>query len=110
MSGAYQKMLDDAFKEYYDRFKELNATSREKAVTMKELFPNGRPLMAGDRMHKMLSFGVVKRVGLNKYWLDEDKASDGNGILKERLLIFVAAIGIALILLFLDSMGIINFK
>ena len=101
-------MMDKAFGEYYDRFRELNALSKETAVTEEELFPNGRPLLFRDAMHKMLSMGVVKRVGLDRYWLDEQRAADGKGVLKQRLLLILAAVALAAVVLLLDKFGIIT--
>ena len=108
MSENYQKMMDSAFGEYYERFREMNALSKENAVTMEELFPEGYPLWAKDRMHKMLSAGIVKRVGLNRYWLDEKRASDSKGVLKQRLLVIGAGILLAVLLLILDKYGILS--
>lgn len=108
MSENYKKMLDSTFDEYYERFRKLNALSKENAVTIEQLFPNKRPLFLRDRMHKMLSMGIVKRVGINRYWLDENRANDSNGILKQRLLIVVLAILFAFLLISLDKFGIIN--
>ena len=59
-------------------------------------------------MHKMLSFGVVKRVGVNQYWLDEAVISNPNGVLKQRLLLILAAVALAGVLLLLDHFGIIQ--
>ncbi len=107
MSQNYKKMLDSTFEKYYERFRELNALSKETALTIEELFPNERPLLLKDRMHKMLSMGIVKRAGMNRYWLDEKRASDSSGILKQRLLIIAAGILVALLLVFLDKFGIL---
>ena len=104
---AYQEMLDSAFAEYYDRFRRLNALSRENAVTRAELFPEGESRIDADRMHKMLSMEVVKRVGLNRYWLDEKRAADGNGVLKQRLLIIVLAVILGLGIAYLRQKGIL---
>lgn len=109
MSDAYQKMLDSAFTEYYARFKKCNALSPENAVTREELFPDGQSPIDADRMHKMLSMGIVKRVGMNRYWLDEDKATDSKGILKQRILMIVLAVVLGLLLAFLKNKGYINF-
>ena len=108
MADLYKKMLDDTFTKYYERFRELNALSKENAVTKAELFPDGQNLLDPDRMHKMLSAGIVKRVGFNRYWLDENRANDSKGILKQRLLIVVLGLIFGLILVALEKMGIIN--
>ena len=108
MSDSYQKMLDGAFGEYYERFRELNALSKENAVTKAELFPDGQDLLTPDRMHKMLSMGIVKRVGLNRYWLDEKRAGDGKGILKQRLLIIALAVVFAIAYVMLQKAGILG--
>ena len=96
--ASYQEMLDSAFSAYYDRFRELGALSKENAVTLAELFPNGENAIDRDKMHKMLSMEIVKRVGMNRYWLDEKRAANGNGVLKQRIMIIVIAaiIGIAI--------------
>ena len=60
-----------------------------------------------DRMHKMLSMDIVKRVGLNRYWLDEKRAADGNGVLKQRILILVIALILGTALGILGRMGIL---
>ena len=105
---AYQDMLDKAFTVYYERFRELNALSKENAVTRDELFPDGESMLDRDNMHKMLSMEIVKRVGLNRYWLDEKRAADGNAVLKQRILIIVIALILGLTLGILARMGIIN--
>lgn len=107
--AGYQKMLDSAFSAYYARFRELNAMSKEDAVTREELFPEGESMIDRDRMHKMLSMDIVKRVGLNRYWLDEKRASDGNGVLRQRILIIVIAVILGLALGILRRMGILIF-
>ena len=106
---AYQDMLDSAFAEYYDRFRKLNALSKETAVTRSELFPQGETRIDADRMHKMLSMDIVKRVGLDRYWLDEKRAADGRGVLKQRILIIVIAAVIGITVGILRRMGILNF-
>ena len=106
---AYQQMLDSAFEKYYTRFRELRATSEENAVTREELFPEGESVIDRDRMHKMLSMNIVKRVGLNRYWLDEERASDGQGVLKQRLILIAVAVVLGVTLGILSRMGILNF-
>ena len=106
---AYQDTLDSAFGEYYDRFRKLNALSEENAVTRAELFPDGESMIDADRMHKMLSMNIVKRVGMNRYWLDEKRAADGNGVLKQRILLIVVAVVLGLAIGILNRMGILNF-
>lgn len=106
---AYKDMLDSAFTEYYERFRKLNALSKENAVTRAELFPDGETMIDADRMHKMLSMDIVKRVGVNRYWLDEKRAADGNGVLKQRIIMIVIAVIIGLTIGILSRMGIINF-
>ncbi len=108
MSNTYKKMMDDTFGKYYERFRELNATSKENAVTIDELFPDDKPLLFHDRMHKMLSMEVVKRAGVDRYWLDEKRAADGKGVLKQRIMIIVIAAAIALVLILLDKFGIFS--
>lgn len=106
---AYQQMLDSAFEKYYTRFQELRAISKENAVTREELFPEGESVIDRDRMHKMLSMNIVRRVGLNRYWLDEKRASDGKGVLKQRIIMIVIAIILGLTIGILSRMGILNF-
>ena len=106
---AYKDMLDSAFTEYYERFRKLNALSKENAVTRAELFPDGGTMIDADRMHKMLSMDIVKRVGVNRYWLDKKRAADGNGVLKQRIIMIVIAVIIGLTIGILSRMGIINF-
>lgn len=106
---AYQDMLDSAFGKYYERFRELNALSAENAVTRSELFPNGETMTDRDRIHKMLSMDVVKRVDMDRYWLDEGKAADGNGVFKQRVILVIIALGIGLMIALLQKMGILNF-
>ena len=106
---AYKDMLDSAFTEYYERFRELSALSKENAVTRAELFPNGETMIDSDRMHKMLSMNIVKRVGTNRYWLDENRAADGKGVLKQRIILIVIAVIIGLAIGILKRMGILSF-
>ena len=56
---------------------------------LEELFPDGQSVIDRDRMHKMLSMEIVKRVGMNRYWLDEKRAADGVNLAegKKRILI-----------------------
>lgn len=107
--AKYQDMLDGAFTAYYDRFRQLRALSKENAVTTGELFPDGETMIDRDRMHKMLSMDIVKRVGLDRYWLDEKRAADGKGVLKQRILMIVIAVILGLALGILNRMGILNF-
>ena len=107
--ASYQEMMDSAFEAYYARFRELNALSKEDAVTREELFPDGESMIDRDKMHKMLSMDIVKRVGMNRYWLDEKRAADGNGVLKQRILIIVIAVVLGLAIGILSKMGILNF-
>ena len=109
MANNYQQMLDAAFSAYYDRFRALNATSKDHAVTRDELFPEGETRIDADRMHKMLSMDIVKRVGANRYWLDEKRASDGKGVLKQRIWMIVIALVLGVTLGILKRMGILNF-
>jgi len=109
MANGYKEMMDKAFVVYYERFRELNALSKETAVTREELFPNGESMVDADRMHKMLSMEIVKRVGMNRYWLDEKRAADGKGVLKQRLLIIAIAVVLGVTLGILRNMGILNF-
>jgi len=106
---AYKDMMDSAFSKYYARFRELRALSEENAVTLAELFPDGETMLDKDRMHKMLSMNIVKRVGLNRYWLDEERAADGNGVLKQRIILVVIALIIGLAIGILKRMGILDF-
>ena len=105
--ASYKDMLDSAFSSYYARFRELRALDKESAVTLEELFPDGQSMLDRDRMHKMLSMDIVKRVGLNRYWLDEKRAADGNGVLKQRILIIVIAAIIGVVIGILKNRGIL---
>ena len=105
--ASYKDMLDSAFSSYYARFRELRALDKESAVTLEELFPDGQSMIDRDRMHKMLSMDIVKRVGLNRYWLDEKRAADGNGVLKQRILIIVIAAIIGVVIGILKNRGIL---
>ena len=107
--AKYQDMLDSAFAAYYDRFRQLRALSRENAVTIDELFPEGETIIDQKRMHKMLSMDIVRRAGLDRYWLDEKRAADGKGVLKQRILMIVIAVILGLALGILNRMGILNF-
>ena len=104
---AYQDMLDSAFAAYYERFRELNALSKENAVTLEELFPDGETMIDRDRMHKMLSMEIVKRAGMNRYWLDEKRAADGNGVLKQRIIMIVIAVILGVTIGILKRQGIL---
>jgi hypothetical protein len=63
--------------------------------------------MDRDSMHKMLSMEIVKRVGLNRYWLDEKRANDGKGVLKQRILIIVIAVILGVAIGILKRQGIL---
>lgn len=107
MANNFRDQLDRAFAEYYARFRELNALSEENAVTREELFPDGESMMDADGMHKMLSMNIVKRVGMNRYWLDEKRAVDGKGVLKQRIMIIVIALVLGIALGILKRKGIL---
>ena len=106
---AYKDMLDGAFAKYYERFRELNALSEENALTKSEIFPNGETMIDRDRMRKMLSMEIVKRVDGDRYWLDERRAADGNGVLKQRIILVIIALILGLVLGILSRMGILRF-
>ena len=105
--ASYKDMLDSAFSDDYARFRELGALSKENAVTLDELFPEGQSMTDRDRMHKMLSMEIVKRVGVNRYWLDEKRAADGNGVLKQRIIMIVIAVILGVAIGILKRQGII---
>ena len=109
MGNTYKNMMDQAFEEYYERFRALNAVTKENAVTKAELFPDGESLIDRSRMHKMLSMEIVKRAGMSRYWLDENRAEDGNGVLKQRLIMIVIAVILGVAYGTLKRMGILNF-
>lgn len=109
MAKSYQEMMDQAFGAYYDRFRELNALSPETAVTRSELFPFGESKIDANQMHKMLSMEVVKRAGLDRYWLDEKRAADGKAVLKQRIIMIVIAVVLGLAIGILRNKGILNF-
>lgn len=101
MANIYGKMMDDAYGSYYERFRILKALSKEAAVPRAELFPEGESYRDGKMMHKMLSSGIVKRVGANKYWLDESVVSNPNGVLLNRVLVIVGAVIFAFVYMFI---------
>lgn len=105
--ASYKEMMDSAFSAYYARFRELGAVSRENAVTLDELFPEGQSMTDRDGMHKMLSMEIVKRVGMNRYWLDEKRAADGNAVLKQRIVMIVIAVILGLAVGILKRQGIL---
>lgn len=107
--AKYQDMLDSAFAAYYDRFRQLRALSKDTAVTIDELFPEGESMLDQKRMYKMLSMDIVRRVGMDRYWLDEKRAADGKGVLKQRIILIVVAVILGLALGILNRMGILNF-
>lgn len=107
--ASYKDMLDGAFSSYYTRFRELRALDEESAVTPEELFPDGQTMIDRDRMHKMLSMDIVKRVGLNRYWLDEKRAADGKGVLRQRIVLIVVAVILGVALGILSRMGLLPF-
>lgn len=108
MANGYGKMMDAAYGSYYERFRALGAVSEDKAVERKQLFPHGEDLHDAEVMHKMLSSGIVKRVGMNHYWLDEELVSNPGVVLKQRLLVVLAAFALAGVLLLLNHFGIIH--
>ena len=105
--ASYKDILDSAFSSYYDRFRDLRALSKENAVTLEELFPEGQTVTDRDRMHKMLSMEIVKRAGMNRYWLDEKRAADGNGVLKQRIIMIVIAVVLGVTIGILKRQGIL---
>ena len=107
--SSYKEMLDSAFSSYYARFRELRALDKENTVTLEELFPDGQTMIDRDRMHKMLSMDIVKRVGLNRYWLDEKRAADGKAVLRQRILLIVVAVILGVALGVLNRIGILPF-
>lgn len=105
--ASYKDMLDSAFTSYYDRFRELRALSKENAVTLEELFPDGETMIDRDKMHKMLSMEIVKRAGMNRYWLDEKRAADGNSVLKQRIIMILIAVIVGVSIGILKRRGIL---
>ena len=103
MANGYGKMLDSAFGKYYERFRQAGALSKEMAVSPEQLFPEGQDLFDHDGMHKMLSMGIVKRVGLNKYWLDEKVLENPNRILLQRIILVAVAVVLGLGLAFVGK-------
>ena len=89
--------MNKLFEPYINRFRELNADSEENAVTKEQLFSNKQTFSDSNVMHKMLSSGMVKRVDMNKYWLDEKVVANPKGILLQRygVIILGIIIGIA---------------
>ena len=71
--------------------------------------PDGETIIDQKRMHKMLSMDIVRRAGLDRYWLDEKRAADGKGVLKQRIIMIMIAVILGLALGILNRMGILNF-
>ena len=93
----YGTMMDSAFGMYYELFRKKNALSEEGALTMEELFDGVKITVADRQMfRKMVSFGVVKKVNDTRFWLDENKAANPGNVLRQRLLIVLAALILAL--------------
>ena len=98
MKERYGTMMDNAFGQYYVLFRKKNALDKEHAVTVAELFGDGKPYVADRQMlRKMLSFGVIKRVNGDYYWLDEKRVENPGAVLKQRLLIIGLAMALALV-------------
>ena len=92
----YGTMMDNAFGGYYDLFRKQKALSSDMAVTMEKLFDGTKPTAADRQMiRKMVSFGVVKKSGDAGLWLDEGKVSNPGNVLRQRLLIILAALILA---------------
>lgn len=94
MKNGYGAMMERAFETYYARFRALGATSRDTAVTVDDLFPDGQTLSDREAMHKMLSMWVVKRTDGTRYYLNESLAAKPQLVLLQRIgLILIAVIG-----------------
>ena len=74
----YGTMMDNAFGGYYDLFRKQKALSSDMQM-----------------IRKMVSFGVVKKSGDAGLWLDEGKVSNPGNVLRQRLLIILAALILA---------------
>ena len=109
MAKSYQELMDRAFAGYYERFRSLNAISKENAVSIEELFPEGATGIDAKQMHKMLSMDIVKRAGATRYWLDEKRAANEKAVLLQRILIVVIAVVLGVGYAMLRKMGILNF-
>ncbi len=107
MDKKYGKLLENTFAPYYERFRKLNAISPDTAVTKAELFPEGQSFLDPDRMHKLLSMEIVKRKGIDKYWLDEERAANPGAVLRQRILILIIALVLGTVLGLLKKNGII---
>lgn len=88
----YSTMLDGAFGNYYKVFRQKGALSRETALTKEELF-DGQKLSVPENQlfRKMISFGVVKKAGKKRYWLDEKKAENPGNMMRQRMIIAALA-------------------
>lgn len=100
MVKLYGKMMENAYGTYYERFRILNATERDNAVTRAELFPEGESYADGKIMHQMLSSRIVKRDKANTYWLDESVVSNPGKVLLNRFSIIVGGVLLALVIIF----------
>ena len=59
-----------------------------------------------DRM-ELAIMNIVRRSGLNRYWLDEKRAADGKGVLKQRLILIAIAVVLGVTIGVLARMGIL---
>ncbi len=108
MANLYGKILGGSFGKYYERFRELHATSEDTAVTKEELFPDGRGVWDAKALREMTEFGIIKKAPGNKYWLNESLASNPNKVLKQRLILVAIALVIGVALGLLSRYGIIE--
>lgn len=100
----YGTMMDGAFGFYYEAFRRKGALSKETALTMEELFDDYKLSVAERQLfRKMLSFGVVKKVDRQRYWLDEAKAANPGKVLHQRMMVIGAAAVFVLIYCIVNS-------
>ena len=83
---------------YMDKFfKSRAAYSTVPSLSLIHILFDGTKPTAADRqmIRKMVSFGVVKKSGDAGLWLDEGKVSNPGNVLRQRLLIILAALILA---------------
>lgn len=95
--------MNSLFEPYIKKFRELNAISEQSAVTKEQLFAENQTISDSDIMHKMLSAGIVKRTGINKYWLDENVVANPKGVLKQRFGVIILGIILGIVWVIIEG-------
>lgn len=98
MKDRYGNMIEDAFGAYYELFRKRGAVSEDTAVTLDELLDGEKVTMTDRQMiRRLVSYCTVRKTGEQKYWLDEERASNpGNGM-RRQLFIVLAALVLVLV-------------